>query len=251
MEPITWMGLIVGIGGVLAGNLLEGGQISSMFQGAAFVIVFGGTFGAVMVANRRDDLRAALRIFPSIFRSQVGRERALAQEIVEAAQVARRESILALEARLPKMSSDFMRSVFRFLIDGVEPDTLRDIFKLQVEQEERRSLAAAKVWQDAGGFAPTIGILGAVLGLIQVMANLSDTSALGQGIAVAFVATIYGVGSANLIFIPIANKISRNARYEKVLKLMIVEGASSIVSGLNPYVIDEKLRAYFPADQKG
>src|SRR5690606_4440430 len=131
-----------------------------------------------------------------------------------------------------------------FMIDGIDPVTLNEVFENEMYLEETRKMRAAKVWSDAGGFAPTIGILGAVLGLIHVMANLSDTSALGQGIAVAFVATIYGVGSANLFFIPISNKIKRRIKEEIEVKAMILEGAVSILSGLNPYIIEEKMRNY-------
>ncbi len=168
----------------------------------------------------------------------------MAAQIVEAAQLARRESILALESRLNTFATAQMRNVFRFLIDGVEPETLKEIFRSEAQQEERRQMAGARVWLDAGGFAPTIGIIGAVLGLIHVMANLTDTSALGQGIAVAFVATIYGVASANLLFIPVGNRIQRRVREEANLKLMVIDGAAAIISGLNPYIIQEKLAAY-------
>ena len=241
----TILGLLIGIGGILMGNVLEGGHISSLAQAAAAFVVFGGTFGAVMVSNRSEDLRRGLALLSLAFSSEkVGFKKQVAAQIVEAAQLARRESILALEGRINNFATAHMRSVFRFLIDGVEPETLKTIFQNEVQQEERRQMAAARIWMDAGGFAPTIGIVGAVLGLIHVMANLTDTSALGQGIAVAFVATIYGVGSANLIFIPIANKIQRRIKEESNLKSMVIDGAVAIISGLNPYIIQEKLSAY-------
>jgi chemotaxis protein MotA len=137
-----------------------------------------------------------------------------------------------------------MRSVYRFVVDGVDPEVLRKIFEEEIHVSERRKLAAAKVWSDAGGFAPTVGIIGAVLGLISVMANISDTSMLGQGIAVAFVATIYGVGSANLLFIPVANKLRTLIRFRAETETMILEGALAVVSGLNPYLIEQKMRAF-------
>jgi chemotaxis protein MotA len=137
-----------------------------------------------------------------------------------------------------------MRSVYRFVIDGVDPEVLRRIFEEEIFINERRKLSAAKVWSDAGGFAPTIGIIGAVLGLISVMANISDTALLGQGIAVAFVATIYGVGAANLVFIPVANKMKALIRFRSETEQMILEGAVAIVSGLNPYLIEQKMRAF-------
>lgn len=242
---ITWVGLLVGIGGILLANVIEGGHTAALIQGGAAFVVFGGTFGAMMVSNRADDLKRGLRMVRIAFtREDDTFKKTVAKQIVEAAQLARRESILALEGRLNSFATAHMRSVFRFLIDGVDSETLKQIFNNEVAQEERRQLAAARVWMDAGGFAPTIGIIGAVLGLIHVMANLTDTSALGNGIAVAFVATIYGVGAANLIFIPLANKIQRQIKEETNLKHMVIDGAVSIIAGLNPVIIQEKLAAY-------
>jgi chemotaxis protein MotA len=245
MQLITWLGLVVGIGGILLGNVIEGGHINALLQLAAALVVFGGTFGAMLVSNRREDLRRGFRMLRLAFVAENRNlKKNMAQQIVEAAQLARRESILALESRVASFTTPHMRSVFRFLIDGVDPETLKVIFTNEMQQEERRQLAGARIWMDAGGFAPTIGIIGAVLGLIHVMANLTDTGALGQGIAVAFVATIYGVGSANLIFIPLANKLQRQIKEESNTKQMVIDGAVAIISGLNPYIIQEKLSAY-------
>jgi chemotaxis protein MotA len=245
MDITTILGVVIGIGGILAGHLMEGGHFTSLLQLAAAVIVLGGTFGATAVANTREDMQMAFKYLRGVFlKSGFERQREVAREIAESAQLVRKESVLSLEKRLPQFSDPYMRNVFRFLVDGVDPVTLREVFENEMHLEETRKLRAAKVWSDAGGYAPTVGILGAVLGLIHVMANLSDTSALGQGIAVAFVATIYGVGSANLLFIPIANKIRRKIKEETEIKAMILEGAVSIVSGLNPYIIAEKMRSY-------
>ncbi|MCB0384226.1 MAG: flagellar motor protein [Bdellovibrionales bacterium] len=245
MDLLTLLGLLVGIGGILFGNAIEGGHFTALLQLAAAFIVFGGTFGATMVANTMDDMRTGLRLLVDAFRADdEARMKTIADEIILSAQLARRESILAVEARLSNFTSDYMKNVFRFMIDGTDPVVLRDIFEKEMDLDESRRLAGAKVWTDAGGFAPTIGIIGAVLGLIHVMANLTDTSALGRGIAVAFVATIYGVGSANLIFLPIANKIKRKIHVQTETKQMIVDGAVAILTGLNPYIIEEKIRAY-------
>ncbi len=245
MQLWTWLGLIIGIGGIVLGNMLEGGYLASLFQFAAALIVFGGTFGATMVSNRRSDVELALRYLRFVFRSEdTGERRLLANQIIAAAQLARRESILALEKELTKFADPFMKSVYRFLIDGVDPEVIRRQFQEEINITEKRKLAAAKVWSDAGGFAPTIGIIGAVLGLISVMANIADTSMLGKGIAVAFVATIYGVGSANLIFIPLANRLRSLVRFRSETEHMILEGAVATVLGLNPYLIEQKMRAY-------
>ena len=137
-----------------------------------------------------------------------------------------------------------MRSVYKFAVDGVDPEVLRRLFTEEIIVTERRKMAAAKVWADAGGFAPTIGIIGAVLGLISVMANISDTAMLGHGIAVAFVSTVYGVASANLIFLPVSNKLKALIRFRSETEHMILEGALAVVGGLNPYLIEQKMRGF-------
>lgn len=245
MQVTTIFGLLIGIGGILIGNLLEGGSTGSLIQATAALIVFGGTAGAVIVSNRVEDLKMALNFLSQVFTGSETKERGLvAKEIISSAQVARRESLLALEKQITKFRDPFMRTVYRFAIDGVDPEVLRRIFEEEIAVNERRKMAAAKVWSDAGGFAPTIGIIGAVLGLISVMANISDTSLLGQGIAVAFVATIYGVGSANLVFIPISNKLKTLIRFRSETEHMVLEGALAVVNGLNPYLIEQKMRAF-------
>lgn len=245
MDAATIVGIIIGIGGILLGNMIDGGHAGSLFQGTAALIVFGGTFGATLVSNGFEDIKKAFSMLSLAFREgPQAQMKKLADEVVAIAQLARRESILVVETKLNTFSNPFMKNVFRYMIDGIEPDTLRKIFETEIEVTEKRTMVAAKVWADAGGYAPTIGIIGAVLGLIHVMANLSDTSALGQGIAVAFVATIYGVGSANLVFIPISNKIRSRIKAQSETKKMILEGAIAISNGLNPYIIEEKMRAF-------
>lgn len=245
MRNISIFGFILGIAAILGGNLLEGGSVGALFQLTAGVIVFGGTFGATMASHRMEDLKLAFSYSRGIFRSSETMERRrIANEINESAKIARRESILALEKKLNTYSDPFMRSVFRFVIDGVDPETIRKVFHAEIDIQSKRKSMASKVWMDAGGFAPTIGIIGAVLGLIQVMANISDTAALGHGIAVAFVATVYGVGSANLIFIPIANKLKSVIDFRSETEEMILEGGLAILSGLNPYIIEQRVQSY-------
>ena len=244
MDLTTIVGLVLGIGGIVAGNLLEGGTVSSLMQFTAFVIVFAGTFGAVLVANKWSDIKTGMSLLGTCFASDDEEEKNLiAKEIIEAARVARKESILGLEQKFKDMKTDYLKIVLRYVVDGVDAKTLRDVFETEIEHEEERLNAGAKIWSDAGGFAPTIGIIGAVLGLIHVMNHLSDTSQLGKGIAVAFVATIYGVASANLIFLPLANKMRRKIRNLSDKKYLVLEGAIAIQTGVNPYIIDEKMRA--------
>jgi chemotaxis protein MotA len=245
MDMITIFGILVALLGIVGGQILEGGHVSSIIQLTAALIVFGGTAGAVMVSTTRKDLKTGLNLLKLGFSDKHDEDpEIIIREIIGAAQTSRKESILALEKQLPSYSSPFMKDVFRFVIDGVDPTNLRDIFETQIANEEANLNAGAKIWTDAGGYAPTIGIIGAVLGLIHVMENLSDTSKLGAGIAVAFVATVYGVGSANILFLPLGGKIKRKIHIQLEHKQMILEGALGIMAGLNPFIIEQKLRTY-------
>lgn len=239
------IGIAIGLGAIVFGNILEGGNISALFQLTAAIIVFGGTAGAVIVSHRWGDIERALQALPTVFGATDQEERKrLASHVVSMAQLVRKDSMLALEGQLEKMPHPFMKSVFRFVVDGVDPEVMRKMFSADLDAKESFDLKASKVWADAGGFAPTIGIIGAVLGLIHVMANVTDTSALGQGIAVAFVATIYGVASANIIFIPISNRLKESVRYDIETHEMILDGAHSIISGMNPFVVEQKMKSY-------
>lgn len=245
MDLITVIGLVLAFGGILGGQVLEGGHISSIMQLTAFIIVMGGTLGAVCVATTMQDLKVGFGLLKlAFFDNKNDDAEEIVNQLIEAAQIARKESILALERRLSSFKNPFMQNVFRFVIDGVDPKTLREIFENELFMEEENLNAGAKIWADAGGFAPTVGIIGAVLGLIHVMENLADTSKLGSGIAVAFVATVYGVGSANLLFLPIGNKVKRKIKMQIEVKTMILEGAIGIMAGMNPFIIEQKLRGY-------
>lgn len=251
MDMITIGGLLVGLVGIVGGMILEGGHVSSIVQGTAALIVLGGTAGAVLVGTTKEDLKRGLALLKYGFGEPKSEDpEKIMKELIEAAQLARKESILALERKLNSFSHPFMQNVFRFVIDGAEPQVLRDIFEQQLAIEEDNLLAGARIYTDAGGYAPTIGIIGAVLGLIHVMSNLSDTSKLGSGIAVAFVATIYGVGAANLVFLPLGAKIKRKIKREIEVKQMILDGAVGVMTGLNPFIIEEKLKAYLEAPKK-
>ncbi len=245
MEPTTVIGLLLGFGGIIAGNLLEGGQISSLFQGAAAIIVIAGTAGAVIVSSRQEDLRLGLKMLKkAFFKAEQSKSEETMNEILECSRLARKESILSIEKRIVNMSDPFMQNVMRAVVDGVDPKILRDLFEKQIELEEDSLLAGAKIWTDAGGYSPTIGIIGAVLGLIHVMGNLADTTKLGAGIAVAFVATIYGVGMANLILLPIGSKLKKWVLGQALMKEMILEGGLCIHAGLNPTLTEVKLKPF-------
>ena len=245
MEMTTLFGLLLGIGGIILGNVVEGGQISSLVQGAAAMIVLCGTLGAVIVSSTRGELRLGLELLKNaFFPTNQNLAEAQLKEIMECSRLARRESILSIENRIGKMSDPFLQNVMRGVVDGVDPKILKDLFERQVDLEEQKLLGGAKIWTDAGGYSPTIGIIGAVLGLIHVMGNLSDTSKLGSGIAVAFVATIYGVGLANLVFLPIGNKLKKWVKQEILVKEMMIEGGLCIQQGLSPSLTELKLRPF-------
>ncbi|MCB0420638.1 MAG: flagellar motor protein [Bdellovibrionales bacterium] len=245
MDISVLVGLGLGFGGIILGNLLEGGHFSALVQVTAGIIVFGGTFGATILANSIEDFKLGLRLLKeSIRKEDPSSYEKIVRAIVSSAQVARSDSILALDEKVKSYPHPFMKKVFRFVVDGVDKETLVDVFETEIDNTETQMLRGARVWEDAGGYAPTIGIIGAVLGLIHVMANLTDTSKLGQGIAVAFVATIYGVGSANLIFLPIAQKIKGRVKQHRRVKEMILDGAESIIGGFSPFIVEEKMRTY-------
>ena len=198
-----------------------------------------------MVGTTKADLITGIKLLKRAFiePKSVSPEKVM-KEILEAAQKARKESILALEAQVDSFSHPFMCAAFRFVVDGFDSKAIRELFENKIYLEEEHLTAGAKVFVDAGGFAPTIGIIGAVLGLIHVMENLSDTSKLGAGIAVAFVATVYGVGAANIFLLPLGNKLKRKIKIDAAVKEMILTGAIGIVEGLNPIIIKEQLTAY-------
>lgn len=250
MDKATWLGLLVGFGGILLGNLLEGGHMSSLMQLTAFIIVLAGTMGAVMVSSSEKDLKTGLQLAKKAFHAKESDAKKRIQEIVDCARIAKKESLLSLETRISRIEDPLFKGVLRNVVDGVEAETIRDIFETKIETEEEELLAGAKIWTDAGGFAPTIGIIGAVLGLIHVMGNLTDTSKLGAGIAVAFVATVYGVSSANLLFLPLGNKLKRRVQALSREKQMVLEGGLLIASGMNPVVLEQKLYAFLHTDHK-
>ena len=244
MDITTLAGIVAAIGCILAGQLLEGGHVSSILQGTAALIVFGGTIGAVLVSFPLKDVKRGLKLAAMALRERKSDLDEIVQQIVELAGVARRDGVLALEQRLPALKDEFLKRAVGFIVDGVDAAVTRDALETEIVHHFEQDTVGAKIFESAGGYAPTVGILGAVLGLIHVMENLNDPSKLGGGIATAFVATVYGVGSANILFLPFANKIKRKLALEKARRVLIAEAALSIQAGLNPRVLREKLLAY-------
>jgi chemotaxis protein MotA len=243
MDITTVAGLFLGVAGILLGQMLEGGHVGSIMQDTAAIIVFGGTFGAVMVSFPRKDFVRGLKMVKLGFTDKKEDMSAITKQIVDLASIARRDGVLALEGKLPEIEDRFLQKALAYVVDGVDASVTRSSLEAAVEAEHQENMVGAKVWEAAGGYSPTIGIIGAVLGLIHVMENLSDPSKLGGGIAVAFVATVYGVGSANLVYLPLANKLKRKLGLAMERKVVITEGVLAIQEGLNPRVLEEKLRA--------
>ena len=244
MDITTIGGIVLAIVCILGGQALEGGHASSLAQATAAIIVLGGTIGATMVAFPKKDFMRGIKLAKKALTEKVEPHDALVAKLVELAGLARRDGVLALEGKLAELTDPFLKKAIGFAVDGVDAAVARDALETAVDAEFEEQTVAAKVFETAGGFAPTVGILGAVLGLIHVMENLSDPSKLGGGIATAFVATVYGVGIANLILLPMASKLKRKMGLEKERKTIIVEGVLAIQEGMNPRVLEQKLQAY-------
>ncbi len=244
MDWGSLVGIIIAFGGILAGQAIEGGHISSLVQPAAFIIVVLGTLGAVLLQTKPSTFILGLKMVGEVFMPVRDDRPELAKRIMIWSNVARKEGLLRLENNLNVEKDPFVKKGLRLMIDGIAPEKIREIISIDIYFYENRMRNAAKIWEAAGGYAPTIGILGAVLGLIHVMENLSDPTKLGSGIAVAFVATIYGVGLANIVFLPIANKLKSIIQLEGMRREMLLNAFVSIVNGDHPRVVEERLQAY-------
>lgn len=244
MDRQSLLGLVAGFGALLGTQLLEGGSPASLAQGPAALIVFLGTLGATLLSSAREDLRSAGHELRHVFGRAADGCSMLPGLFRDLAFVARKDGLVSLESRPRKLPSSFLRRALQHVIDGCDEKHLREILDAEARSRQRATLAAAEVYEIAGGYAPTMGILGAVLGLIRAMESLSDPDALGAGIAVAFIATIYGVGSANLLLLPIAAKIRQRAAEREVEDAMIVEGILALQAGTAPRTIERQLSAH-------
>ncbi len=244
LDKISLVGLVLGLGAIVGGQVIEGGHLSSLLQPTAFLIVIGGTLGAVMLQSPMPVFVNGMRMCKWVITPPALAPEQLIRRIAAWSQIARKEGLLALEGQMNAERDPFIQKGLQLLVDGVEPERLREVLEVEIGSFEDRMKAGARIWEAAGGYAPTIGILGAVMGLIHVMENLSDPSKLGGGIAVAFVATIYGVGSANLIFLPISKKLLANVARIVSLREMLADGLVGIANGDNPRIIESRLQGY-------
>lgn len=244
MDLASILGIILGLGAVIGGQMLEGGSIMALVQPTAFMIVIGGTAGAVLLAFPMNEVISACAIVPYIFLGTPPSFSETIEKLVGMALKARKEGILALQEDIKHIDDEFLKKGLELMTDGTDPNLLRELLETQLSFMEEEIQQQCKFWESAGGFTPTVGILGAVLGLIHVMENLADPSSLGSGIAVAFVATVYGVGAANLLFIPMGSKIKFKRRKEIVMREMMIEGILSIQAGESPNFIKQKLQVF-------
>lgn len=245
MDKISVAGLALGIAAIVVGQVLEGGHVSSLVQPTAFLIVVGGTLGAVMLQSPLPVFMTGMRMGVWVLFPPVVDPQKLISDLGRWSHIARKEGLLALEAQILSIADPFTRKGLQLLVDGAEPERLREVLEVEISAYEASLKLASRIWESAGGYSPTIGILGAVMGLIHVMENLSDPAKLGSGIAVAFVATIYGVGAANLIFLPVAKKLMANIARLVTLREMLVDGLIGIANGDNPRIVESRLQGYF------
>ncbi len=239
------MGILLAFVAIIGGQILEGGHAGSLIQAAAFLIVMGGTIGAVLLQSPVKVFMNGIKMSAWVFFPPVNSPQILIKQIINWSHIARKDGLLALELHVSIVKDPFAKKGLQLLSDGSTAEKLREVLEIDILALETYQRQSARIWEAAGGYAPTIGILGAVLGLIHVMENLSDPNLLGSGIAVAFVATIYGVGLANLVCLPIANKLKSIINEQVVMQEILVDGFVAIANGENPRFIENRLQGYY------
>ena len=244
MDKGTIGGLLLALAGIIGGLTLEGGNINQILQPTAAMIVLGGTLGAVLVSYPLATVLASFKRLSSVFFERSRNLESVIEEIVGYAVKARKEGITSLDNVLPSIQDPFLKKSLMLAVDGTEPKELRKMMELEMDNQADHEEKLPQVFESAGGFSPTIGIIGAVLGLIQVMQHLDNIAEVGKGIAVAFVATVYGVGAANIFFLPSGGKLRIRIREEQTAREMILEGVIAIMEGLNPRMVETKLQGY-------
>jgi chemotaxis protein MotA len=237
-------GIVIAVGGIMSGLIMEGGNIGQLLQPTAALIVLGGTLGAVMVQFPLTAVLDAAKQMVNVFTGKPPDGEASLKQLIDFANKARRSGIVSLDREVGTVQDPYMRQALTLAIDGTDPVELRKIMELELENQAEAEERIPEVFESAGGFAPTIGIIGAVLGLIQVMQHLDNIEEVGRGIAVAFVATVYGVATANLLFLPAAGKLKIRLHEQLMVKQMVLEGVVSILEGLNPRMMELKLRTF-------
>lgn len=248
MDLMTIGGLILAFVALIVGSILKGAGLSGLIGGAALMIVFVGTFASVMSHTPGVVLKRGLKMGGWLFKPPHQDPGALVDKMVEWSRIARKDGLMGLENHLAEEKDPFILKGMQMLVDGGEPENIRAVLEMEIETTEEFDTAGAKIWESMGIYAPTLGIVGAVLGLMAVMSNLADPSKLGPGIAAAFTATIYGIASANLFFLPYGNKLKYIVKEQAKIRTMFVEGLVAIAQGENPRNIEARLQGYFIAN---
>ncbi|HLM53792.1 MAG TPA: flagellar motor protein [Pseudoxanthomonas sp.] len=244
MDIFSLIGIILALLALLGGSVLKGAGLASLWSSAAFVIVIVGTVAAIMLHTPPPVFKRAVKILTWVFKPPTGDRAGLIAQMVEWSSIARKQGLLGLEPLVADQTDPFLKKGLQMLVDGLEPEAIRHMLEIDLGGQEHEDLAAAKVFEAMGIYAPTLGIIGAVFGLIAVMKNLADPSKLGHGIAAAFTATIYGIASANLFFLPIASKLKSVINGRTREREMIIEGLIAIAQGENPRNIEAKLAGF-------
>lgn len=244
MDLMSLVGIVLAFVSIIVGAILKGSGVKALLGGAAFMIVVVGTFAAIFVQTPLHVFKRALRIGGWVFKPPRTDAQAMIEKIVEWSNTARKQGLLGLEFAVEAEQDDFMKKGLQALVDGGEPDAIRAQLEVELDTREHADTAAAKVFEGMGIYSPTLGIIGAVMGLMAVMQNLADPSKLGHGIAAAFIATIYGIGLANLVFLPMSNKLKQVIHGQTKVREMCIEGIISIAQGENPRNIESKLKGY-------
>jgi chemotaxis protein MotA len=244
MDRLSLIGAVLALVALVGGSVLKGAGLAGLWSPAAFVIVIVGTIAAILVQTSMPTFVRALKMAGWVFRPPAHDHGAVIAQIVEWSTTARKQGLLGLEAQVAQQSDPFLAKGLQMVVDGVEPESIRQMLEIDLHGQSTRDLAAAKVFEGMGIYAPTLGIIGAVLGLMAVMKNLADPSKLGHGIAAAFTATIYGIGAANLLLLPIGNKLKTLVNAQALEREMIVEGLIAIAQGENPRNIEARLNGY-------
>lgn len=244
MDVLSIVGFLLAVVALVGGSILKGSGVAALWGPAAFVIVIVGTLGSITVQTPMKTFKHGMKMARWVFRPPVLDGAGLIARIVEWSVAARKQGLLALEASIATESDGFIRKGLQMLVDGAEPETIRNTLETELQAREHFDLSGAKVWEGMGIYAPTLGIIGAVMGLMAVMQNLADPSKLGTGISAAFIATIYGIASANLFFLPMASKLKGVVGDQTRVREMIIEGLIAISQGENPRVIEAKLQGF-------
>ena len=244
MDRLSVIGVVLALCALVGGSILKGAGLAGLWSPAAFLIVIVGTIAAILVQTSASTFMRAMKMLPWVFRPPEQDHQAVIAQIVEWSTTARKQGLLGLEAQVAEQADPFMAKGLQMVVDGLEPEAIRQMLEIELQGQSERDVAAAKVFEGMGIYAPTLGIVGAVLCLMAVMKNLADPSKLGHGIAAAFTATIYGIGSANLVLLPVGNKLKTLIRAQATGREMIIEGLIAIAQGENPRNIEARLNGY-------